>query len=1048
VRKLLSLIFLLLLPAVSLAAPTCPTSITTIGGEISCWVPPSSGTTIADLVDSNPLTIDPSSTFGLQAGNTLGCGNGGSAQPQNVSSGCDLTSTASYSPSALTLVMKFSGLGGPLAQFGSTSATTAPYQYFELYLDTFGRLTWGTYNYGALNTLQTGTKDRPQVYADGNSHIAVASIGANGMRLYVDGSLVGNNSLTLANYAAGYWLFGNASLTGAAPSGASWPYATPQPWFNGTLYYWAWWNSQLTDAQAEALSNPGTNPPGPITNNYCTVTGQMGSLYLTQGYAFANSDVTFNIEAGQLPACSATIPVAASQQTYTTDAQGNLPPNLTIPQGAHVNMLWAGTTTPLIIPCQSNCPISELIPAQNPLPDAVSAIDLAGPLYQGTTVSNPAVGTIGPATLTAPGTAPYVGSGSTVTLDRNLGPQFTVTLTATSSITFSDLEDGAPPFAVDVIEGGSGGYTSPFVAPAGYTLAWPGGSQPSPVSTAIGVHSFYSFTVEGTKIFGSLAVSTAGTGTFPLTATANFNNYSGVNINSLTTGTYTGPTPTVSATCTGTCATTYTYELTCLGDNSTYSPVSTATTAMNASTLDGTHFNTITWTDETGCSGYNIYGRIGGSLGLIATVGAAVATFTDNTASSPGAAPPTSGTMGVFTATGGFIGNLNVLTTLGDTLYENATPANARLAGNASQLATPTAPVITNVGTAGSTYYPYYLVCNDSVGGQTLPSLAGTTTTGNATLSASNYNVVTFPTELGCASFDVLSPDTVHSVALAVTAGFFDDIGGGGTSYVTPVANTTQTTKFLSSTDTGGAVQAPAWSLLGAINVPGFDNVTVRGIPTANMVPLTSSATAAVWTNLSSITPHGQQLIITTGTFTVPANVYSVTFEVWGPGGGGGGYGATPTNGSNGSAATTVKISSTTYASGTLGEGGASATASAIGAGGTISGSSVGTLALAGNPGFYGNVQSGASRPTGGTGGMAPRGDASSGAVGCGGNGGGNGVGVYGGGGGGSGGYGETQVTTTPATVFAVVVGVGGAGGTGGTEAGANGCNGAVLATW
>ena len=54
-------------------------------------------------------------------------------------------------------------------------------------------------------------------YGDGNEHIAVVSIGPSGMRMYADGALIGNNSVTLANYSQGYWFSGGAALTGAAP---------------------------------------------------------------------------------------------------------------------------------------------------------------------------------------------------------------------------------------------------------------------------------------------------------------------------------------------------------------------------------------------------------------------------------------------------------------------------------------------------------------------------------------------------------------------------------------------------------------------------------------------------------------------------------------------------------------------------------------------------------------------------------------------------------------------------------------------------------------
>lgn len=649
-RKLLHSIILLLAFIGTAAAQTCPSIITSTGGATSCWVPPSSGTTIADLLDSNPATIAAGSTFSLQANNTLGCGIASSSQPQNINGGCTLTTGQLYSPTALTLVMTFSGTGGPLAQFASTSSTSAPYQYYELYLDTLGRLSWGVTDYGIPNVLQSGRPDHPQVYADGNQHTVVASLGSAGMKLYVDGSLVGSRVMSLANYSSGYWLFGSANLTGGLPSGAAWPFASAQNWFNGTLYSWAWFPLQLSDTQAEAISNPGTNPPTSISNNYVTLTGQIASYAVSQGLAYANSGVTFHSESAQLPACGSTIPIAPSSQTYYTDSQGNLPAGLTLPQGAHVTMqLGNGPGIPLVMPCQSTVSIANLIPAQTPMADSVTNIALGGPLFQGTSVANPAPGTANPATLTAPGTVNNTCNGTTVTLDRALGPQQNCTLSANTTITFTHLLDGPPPMQVDIIENNVGGFTPTFSAPSGFTLVWPLASQPTQTTTA-NSHTFYNFVVEGTVIEGYIVSPVS---VFPLTQTANFNSYSGTNINQLNLSALVAPTPGVVATCSGTCATTYTYELVCLGDNSSVSDPSSTATATNAAALGAGNINTISWTANPACyGGIRIVGRVGGSLGVLATCpgsgNCTGASYVDDGSASVGAAPAISGNTGVM----------------------------------------------------------------------------------------------------------------------------------------------------------------------------------------------------------------------------------------------------------------------------------------------------------------------------------------------------------------------------------------------------------------
>jgi hypothetical protein len=220
-------------------------------------MPGNVGTTIADQCDSNPMSINSDSSFTYPGNFTISCN--GIYSPI----GCDLSTGVPYTnPQPASLLMAFSGTGGPLAQFGNMSSSSATAQYYELYLDTFGRLSWGVFNYGALDVLQTGTPDRPTVFADGNEHIAIVTLGPKGQKIYADGYLLGTQKSTLGNYSQGYWYFGGANLTASSPSGEAWPYGPPNTYFNGTIYYAAWWNgTQLTDAQAICASSQTSVSP-------------------------------------------------------------------------------------------------------------------------------------------------------------------------------------------------------------------------------------------------------------------------------------------------------------------------------------------------------------------------------------------------------------------------------------------------------------------------------------------------------------------------------------------------------------------------------------------------------------------------------------------------------------------------------------------------------------------------------------------------------------------------------------------------------------------
>lgn len=115
------------------------------------------------------------------------------------------------------------------------------------------------------------------------------------------------------------------------------------------------------------------------------------------------------------------------------------------------------------------------------------------------------------------------------------------------------------------------------------------------------------------------------------------------------------------------------------------------------------------------------------------------------------------------------------------------------------QIADPvTGPSISQGGTPGSTPYVYYYVYKDQVGHKTNVSPAGTTSSGNATLSTTNYNIVTIPTDLSVSTIDILRGDTSHSVVTDwnpyLTSPYFvyHDISPGTSSgYTAPTRNGT-----------------------------------------------------------------------------------------------------------------------------------------------------------------------------------------------------------------------------------------------------------------
>jgi hypothetical protein len=114
-------------------------------------------------------------------------------------------------------------------------------------------------------------------------------------------------------------------------------------------------------------------------------------------------------------------------------------------------------------------------------------------------------------------------------------------------------------------------------------------------------------------------------------------------------------------------------------------------------------------------------------------------------------------------------------------------------------VATPGAPTVTPTGTAGATTYYYWLVATDRGGGKTLVGPAGSTTTGNAVLSAINYNRVSWTAVPNAYSYDLLRTTTASAptgtptalVASGIKGASYDDVGTALTAYAMPTFNTT-----------------------------------------------------------------------------------------------------------------------------------------------------------------------------------------------------------------------------------------------------------------
>lgn len=251
------------------------------------------------------------------------------------------------------------------------------------------------------------------------------------------------------------------------------------------------------------------------------------------------------------------------------------------------------------------------------------------------------------------------------------------------------------------------------------------------------------------------------------------------------------PTAVVNGTAGGT---TYTYLIVGRAGSLQAKSATVSKTTGNA-TLSATNSITLTWAITPGYLVYDIYRTVGGATqGMIGTaafsLGPNVATptlsFTDTGLKGDSTTAPSAN------STGAQVGDLNV--------YGNVT---------VNSLATPATPLVATQGVAGAATWTYKIVARSAVGSHTAASAGGSTTTGNATLTASNSNLITWQPVPGALIYDVyrtaVGTGPTTTGLIGTTQGrTFTDTGLAGDSTTAPSTNNTgQLSPLTPSSNTG-----------------------------------------------------------------------------------------------------------------------------------------------------------------------------------------------------------------------------------------------------
>ena len=141
--------------------------------------------------------------------------------------------------------------GGKLIGFGSAFTGNSGNYDRHVYMNNSGQLLFGAFD-GSARTIKSQA-----AYRDGNWHHMVATQGSNGMRLYVDGTQVAQNTITGNQSYTGFWRVGQDNLN-------SWPERPTSNAFAGSIDEVAVYPGALSAARV--LTHYAQGRPASVTD--------------------------------------------------------------------------------------------------------------------------------------------------------------------------------------------------------------------------------------------------------------------------------------------------------------------------------------------------------------------------------------------------------------------------------------------------------------------------------------------------------------------------------------------------------------------------------------------------------------------------------------------------------------------------------------------------------------------------------------------------------------------------------------------------------------
>ncbi|ROR67372.1 PKD domain-containing protein [Agrococcus jenensis] len=169
--------------------------------------------------------------------------------------------------------------GGKLIGLGSWQTGSSTSYDRHIYMRNDGRLTFGVRPGGVIRTISS-----PAAYNDGRWHHVVATQGADGMTLYVDGVQVAQLMVTTAQTYSGYWRIGGDNLS-------SWPSAPSSMYLRGAIDEVAVYGSALSSGQVSTHYAVGSGQQAPTAAFESTTSALTASFDASGSTAASGSTI-------------------------------------------------------------------------------------------------------------------------------------------------------------------------------------------------------------------------------------------------------------------------------------------------------------------------------------------------------------------------------------------------------------------------------------------------------------------------------------------------------------------------------------------------------------------------------------------------------------------------------------------------------------------------------------------------------------------------------------------------------------------------------------